>query len=221
MFICIQGSFQSRSYLTRFRYVFPVAPVGPGDLGKVRYADTGLTAAQRIGGAAQPWVDAWAEKGISGDYIGGVPKMLKKIPGVEDFLEKYPFFGNVLGSAATEAIEEVPAVLPGAVARDSLANLGNQSYWNPETQQYEYQDGGPGSRFRNILRETADSAGAGALMGGTIASMSELRRLPGYLSGRNSGQASSGPRPVPDAPRMTDEEIRALDRRFQQLNPEE
>lgn len=166
-----------------------------GSLGRGRYQIAERTNAQNIAAAIEPWVDAWAEKGISGDVFGGVPKFLTKIPGVEKAIMKHPVLASLFGSALTEAIEEFPASIPGAMSRDSWENLGKKSRWNPETQEYEYDDGTFWERSGNLGNEIVENMTAGGWMGGLMGGVHEAKDAL-----RRRGAPRPRPRPEPSIP---------------------
>lgn len=190
-------------------------------VGTGRYLDSDLTYAQRIAGATQPWIDAWAET-ASGKAIGGLENVLGKVFGDKftksaagKFLKKNPW-GKALSGAGMETIEEIPSVIPGAIARDSLKNLGREQRWDDSTGKVEYS----GPWGANLAQEHVESGLAGGVMGGTIGGVQNAGGIYNQLKNLGGIKKKMSYRKPVVAPRMTDEEIIRTDPRFHQT-PEE
>lgn len=187
------------------------------DIGLGGYEDKNTGWDQRIAGLISPFFDAWVEN-VSGDVIGGLENIPRKfLPGkIADAWEKSPayramtknLFGRALLSAGPmEALEEVPSVIPSAMGRDGIENMGRETKWNPETERYEYY----GPWGVSLPREFLQSAAGGGVMG---AEMSAGGDVLGRIFGGTRYPEAQGYQAKP-APRMTDEEIEEQNNRSQ------
>jgi hypothetical protein len=181
-----------------------------GAVGLGKYEDRDMTRAQLAGTATEPWIDAWAEM-ASGQAIGGIEKspLGRLIPQRLKDTMSNTWYGRIASGVLGEAIEEAPAVLPGALSRDSIENFGREGYWDPETEVWTYH----GPRFATTPEEFLEGVSAGGLMGGTIAAGQEALRIPAHLAAK---KMRGGYKPSAPARVMTDDEIRARDPRFKE-----
>lgn len=187
------------------------------DIGDGGYEDKLTGYDQRLAGLISPFFDAWVEK-ASGDVIGGLENLPRKfLPGkIADAWERSPAYSamtkNLIGRALLsagpmEALEEVPSVIPSALARDGAENMGREQRWNPETERFEYY----GPWGVTLPREFLQSAAGGGVMGAEMSAGGDV--LGRIFSGTRYPEAQ-GYQAKP-APRMTDEEIEEQNNRSQ------
>lgn len=159
-------------------------------LGEGTYSDKTMTNAQRVGGTAAPIVDSYMER-LSGKAIGGdVGKAFgPKFEGTAlgRFLSGNPA-GRVIGDAAVEGLEEIPASILDMLEQDSVANYARPQSYNSKTGEMEYDLTAP--RGSGLPQAMVESWASGAVLGGTMGAGKETLRIPRTLAERRAGRLS-------------------------------
>jgi hypothetical protein len=178
-----------------------------GTLGQGTYEDKTMTNAQRVGAILSPMVDSWAER-ASGQAVGGLGNMLPDGSPAKEWFTK-SLLGRLLGAGIVEGAEEMVVSPFDQLAAESWANLGRDKTWNPQTNQYDYDQKSP--KFATMPTEALGAGVGGALMG---LPMQGGKEIGGAVRDNAFGGRFAPVPEAPEIPRMTPDEIRKVDPRW-------